>query len=329
MTSKILTDTWIKQSPRWQRATDCIQNQNGGGLGLAVRAVGEILRRRKVYDVVVTSNVRTGVLFGIARRLLRLERPRHIVLELRLDEIRDSLLWRLKRSFQSFGFGATEVIFVSARAEIDSYADRLRLSKDRFRFLPFHTNVVEPRHEPPSGGYVFSGGRTGRDYSTLAEAVRGLDIPVVVVADSESVRDIQFPENVTVYTDIPYEKYRELLCGARIVVVPLFERVYSSGQVVVLEGMALGKPVVSNDTVGTVDYIVDGVNGILVANKRPELFREAIQRILDDPDLERRLGVAALDTINAKHTFEHYVEAVLNAADELGRLNRVQRRMKQ
>ncbi|WP_221353516.1 glycosyltransferase family 4 protein [Streptomyces beigongshangae] len=62
----------------------------------------------------------------------------------------------------------------------------------------------------------------------------------------------------------------------------------------ILEAMASGLPVVSTDTVGVVDCVRDGVNGLLVPTRDPGALAEAVARLLDDAPLRGRLARTAL-----------------------------------
>ena len=63
---------------------------------------------------------------------------------------------------------------------------------------------------------------------------------------------------------------------------------------VILEAMALGRPVVSTDhRHGAGEIIEDGRNGILVPPENPQSMAEAILKVLDDTELRERLGAQA------------------------------------
>lgn len=63
---------------------------------------------------------------------------------------------------------------------------------------------------------------------------------------------------------------------------------------VILEAMALGKPVISTDhRHGANEIIENGRNGILVPPQDPESMAEAILKVLSDAELRRRLGEEA------------------------------------
>ncbi|OGW37760.1 MAG: hypothetical protein A2010_07305 [Nitrospirae bacterium GWD2_57_9] len=326
MEKRICTDIWIPQSELWKNTT----RYAGGPPSGAVPAPA-LYRRLRPYlrlililanfhrcDCVVNADIRTAQLLGLIRTVFRLKYPRHIVLELMLDEEEDSLFWRLKKMLQRLCFSSVDLIHVSSRHEADSYAARLNKSAHQVRFIPFHTNIAEPRPFP-RGDYVFSAGKTGRDYGVLAEAVRNLAKEVIVVSDRRSVSGISFPPNVKLFTDIPYRQYLELLSRCQFVVVPLKKACSSSGQVVFLEAMACGKPVIATKTTGTRDYIEPGVNGLLVpANDAPSL-RSAIETLDRDHALAGRIAEHALERVRSEHTFERYVSTVLDSVREVGR----------
>jgi len=324
---RILSDIRISQSPTWRREVVCLHDLRAvppeSSLTVArstvssVRDLFHIVRLSRGFDVIVTSDIRTGHLFALVRRLFRLRRPKHIILELMLDEERDDALWRLKRYLQRLVFSTVDVSFVSSTREVIAYAKRFGIDANRFRFLPFHTNVTEPRIVGHSEGYILSAGMTGRDYATLCAAARGMRQRFVVVSDRASGRGLEFPENVDVLYDVPYSKYLGLLENCRFVVVPLKKLVKSTGQVAVLEAMALGKPVVATESTGTVDYIESGINGLLVPVGDHLQLRRAIEALLEQPDLHRTLATNALESVRQHHTFEAYTNRIIQTAKEI------------
>lgn len=60
---------------------------------------------------------------------------------------------------------------------------------------------------------------------------------------------------------------------------------------VLLEAASMGLPIVTTDTPGCNDVVEDGINGYLVPARDPSALREAIQKLLAQPDLRRRFGL--------------------------------------
>ena len=314
---RILTDIEIPQCPEWGNATDFLYRsgeRRGLGNGLCL-----LLKLSRDYDVVVTSDIKLAQLFGLLRYILRWRKPKQIVLELMLDEAADDIRLKIKILFQRLCFSSIERIIVSSSNEVINYSRRLKLPEAKFLFIPFHTCVTEPRFVE-GAGYILSAGRTERDYGTLAQAVEGLDVKVVVVSDKFNVEGIKFPSNVTVYCDIPYEKYMELLHGCSLVVVPLKKRVKSTGQVVFLEAMALGKPVVATLAIGTEDYIQSEVTGILVPPEDVNALRNAINEYLNNKPMYDRVARNGLQEVQEKYTFTHYTRSLLEEAEKVATL---------
>lgn len=75
--------------------------------------------------------------------------------------------------------------------------------------------------------------------------------------------------------------------------------------IVVLEAMAAGRPLVASAIAGIPLAVVDQVTGLLVPERDPEALASALGRLIDDPDLGRRLGAAARVRVAAELTWTH------------------------
>jgi glycosyltransferase involved in cell wall biosynthesis len=85
---------------------------------------------------------------------------------------------------------------------------------------------------------------------------------------------------------------------------------------VVLEAMAAGLPVVATPEGGVPDMVRDGETGILVPRNNPEKLADALQRLLEDLELGRRMGrrgreIAIRDY--APEGFHRHMEDIWNA----------------
>lgn len=66
---------------------------------------------------------------------------------------------------------------------------------------------------------------------------------------------------------------------------------------VIIEALALGKPVIATAIGGIPEVIQDGVNGILVPPRSPKRIAKALERLIGDSRLRRRLGKAAAKSV--------------------------------
>jgi glycosyltransferase involved in cell wall biosynthesis len=79
---------------------------------------------------------------------------------------------------------------------------------------------------------------------------------------------------------------------------------------VVIEGMAAGKPVVATAAGGVLDIITDEMNGLLVPCKDATAMAKAILRILSNRDEAEQMGLSARRLVTQKFTVQHHVAAV-------------------
>lgn len=80
---------------------------------------------------------------------------------------------------------------------------------------------------------------------------------------------------------------------------------------VVVEAMALGKPIIATNAGGPTEIVEDGVSGLLVQAGDPDALAKAVCRLLDRPDLSDRLSVHARQ--RASHFTEERMAAEIAA----------------
>ncbi|HYV85577.1 MAG TPA: glycosyltransferase [Patescibacteria group bacterium] len=92
-----------------------------------------------------------------------------------------------------------------------------------------------------------------------------------------------------------------LLAASSVSVLPSLSEGLSN---TVLESMAAGIPVVTTGVGGTPEAVTDGETGLLVVPRDSPALARAIGRVLDDPDLARRLGQNARGRIERQFSLE-------------------------
>lgn len=85
---------------------------------------------------------------------------------------------------------------------------------------------------------------------------------------------------------------------------------------VLLEAMALSKPVIATKVGGIVDVVTDGKTGSLVPPNNSVALAQAIIRLLKDESLRRRMGEAGRAKIDAKFSAQTMVDKIQTVYEE-------------
>jgi glycosyltransferase involved in cell wall biosynthesis len=86
---------------------------------------------------------------------------------------------------------------------------------------------------------------------------------------------------------------------------------------VILEAMACGRPVVTTDTPGCREAVRHEDNGLLVPPRDVEALAAAIERLVGDPDLRRRLGARGRQRAEREFSTERVCAETLAVFDEV------------
>jgi glycosyltransferase involved in cell wall biosynthesis len=77
-----------------------------------------------------------------------------------------------------------------------------------------------------------------------------------------------------------------------------------------IEAMFLNKPVVSTNIGGPTEIFEDDRNGFLIDPGRPDLLAEKLSLLLSDPELRRRIGMRAHETVMERFTITRTVREI-------------------
>ena len=271
-------------------------------------------RKMGNYDLVITWEANTGLPIAFLRTLTRRRKPPLVILNfvLKGKPILDNL-WLTRYAMRS----VDHITCVSHR-EIEEYCRVLNYPTARCTRIqgPWHAYSFS---EPPevSGDYIFSAGRSHRDYGTLFKAVDGLQAPVIVNARDFNVRGLDRPANVTVNSLLPYPQFISLIQMAQIIVLPLHTARHASGETFLIQAMAAGKPVVATRTYSTAEIIEHGKNGMLVPPGDAQAMRSALTYCIEHPEHAREMGKQAQQDYRARWSFAVTASQVVDLLHQL------------
>jgi len=99
-----------------------------------------------------------------------------------------------------------------------------------------------------------------------------------------------------------------LMAAADVFVLPSLAEPFG---LVLLEAMALGRPVAATRAGGPLEIVVDGETGFLVPPSSPDALAEALNKLIADPALARQMGENGQARFQAQFTVSKMAQATL------------------
>jgi len=316
---RILTNMAFWQSPEWLARTDSIYQLDPAGGDPAFMPWWKealiLYYRQSRYDMIHTMGVRTSFAYAFLCWITGKD-ARQVMTEVFIDAPRkESPAWRVKTWFYRKLARRALGIITNSSAEMETIARRFGLPGGRLRYVPLNTTIANPEAISCPDGHLFCAGRTLRDYPVLLAVMEATGQPWHVVAGQADLNGMALPAHVTLHRELDREHYLSLLRGARIVVLPLLPTERATGQVVLLEAMSYGKPVITSRAPGTMDIIRDGENGFLLEPGDANGIIRRLGELLDNPERCRQVGLQALEDIMTRHTVEIQTRQRLHALE--------------
>ncbi|MBI3782473.1 MAG: glycosyltransferase [Deltaproteobacteria bacterium] len=164
-----------------------------------------------------------------------------------------------------------------------------------------------------AGELIVSAGHHLRDLDTFLAAATRLGSAVRTI-DLFSKGEPRVPPNVRFQGTVATSVFCEAVSRSRFTIVPLLEEPNNAaGVTAVATSFIYGRPVVATATTATRDYVVEGVNGLLVPAGDAEALAEAIERLDTDASLLEQLAVGA-ERAGAQLTTESWARALLQGS---------------
>lgn len=241
--------------------------------------------RRSSQNVIVTGGGLDGLTFAALQSLLPFGRRPHVLVD---------CYWYLPRSRWGqwlrslrirWAARSAERFVVWASHEVEDYASAFGVPPEKFLYVPFHTTLDFYEFTVRDDGYVFAGGDSVRDYPTLVEAVRPLDVPLwIATTRPQQLQGITIPAHVRVEATSA-GGFRHAMGAAKLVVVPMQGGLLrSGGQQTCLNAMWMGKPTIAVGRRWATDLMEDGVHGLIVDYGDVAGLRRALQWVFDNPE---------------------------------------------
>ena len=191
----------------------------------------------------------------------------------------------------------------------NALADSAReLGAKAVRVIPSAVELPERVGEPADPPEVLFVGRLSPEKGIL-DLVQAADgIPLTVAGDGPLRDRVPGALGFVQHTALPplYER-------AAVVAVPSHREGFG---VACAEAMAHARPVVASAVGGLLDLVVDGETGVLVPPRDVPALREALERLLADAALRRRLGEAGRARVQERFAWPAVTDATIAAYED-------------
>lgn len=270
-----------------------------------------IFRIRKADNSICVFD-RVSVPFMYLRKLGLLGRKKFSVISMGLTQrIEAAASEKQRRKFISILDQAETIICFSTIEE-----EKLKKHpefRDRVYFLPLgvdadYFNTVYRTSKFGKVDVVTIGADAHRDFEKffrMAEMCSELSFRLITsLGHFYKFREI--PENVEVITEIPMSEVRDYLEASEVVILPVKNNDYSGGTTVLVQAMAMGKPVVVSEVKPLSGYELDNFTNVVLM-KEGETDQQSVdnlQKLLNDSELCRKIGTEARKTVEEKLSLE-------------------------
>ena len=283
--------------------------------------------RKTPYDLVVAWGGQNGFSYALLRSLVGQKSPPLIILSFNLQGVLSHFL-----GLARFGMRSVSRVVVFTPSEVEHYQRLLGLTPDKISYCPHGwfdpMRWYVPREATDSdasaknGKFIFTSGRSYRDYATLARAVEGTDVCVKVSGRPFNFSGIDLPSNMEPMGWLDYRVHQDYLYESSFYVVPLQPISFAGGDSSLLAAMSFGKAVVATRAPSTETYLVHGKTGLLVEPGDSEGMKQAILHLWRNPDEAARMGKEARRHYEENHTMDKLAERVYDVALEVYRAQR-------
>ena len=291
--------------------------ERAGGYGGDFATVLASLRESNRADVVLSTVDTVGIPLILLARTGRV-RPPVVYVAIGLPERLERLRSERMRRLYARSLAGTEAVIAYSEHEADELRRFMSAHgvSTHVEFVPFGVDetAFAPSLTQAAVDVVMAGADPHRDVDLFVGLAR--DAPTRtfrLVTTSDRARDItSVPANLEVETDIPFEAMKRSLEEARVVALPVLDNTYSGATTVLLQAMALGKPVVVTRTraIATGYGLVDGDNCRLVEPGDAAGFGRTLAGVLRDEWHARSLGARARRTVEEGLTWNRYVDRI-------------------
>lgn len=265
--------------------------------------------RRKQYRKVLAWQQFFGLILGFYLRAFRVKHGPEISVMTFIYKPKGRLLGKLYHAFVRYSIQCRHIkhIFVYSESERQHYSELFGVPQSLFQAIKLgvEDEKVALQDSLADKGYYVSAGRSNRDYTFLTEAWKAETRSLKIICDTG---EMESTDQIECLHDCHGDDYLKELAGCHGVIIALQDENISSGQLVLLHAMMLGKPVIITKNNALQEYVLDGQTG-LVIEKTAAALKEALEALDDTPRYEK-MSAGARNHYERNYTYKQLGKSV-------------------
>jgi glycosyltransferase involved in cell wall biosynthesis len=290
------------------------------GMGFKVDQALALLPLMKNYDVLITSADSAGLPILALKKYRLLNKPVVYItsgLAGALINKKNTYIYKFYRDL----LGQANVLVCYSQVEKEFFIKYTNLKKSQLKFVSLGVDYeyFRPKKNIKKDIICAVGLDSCRDYKTLFEAVKDLNIKVEIVCHTENIKNLSVPKNVKVHTLISISEVRKIYQRSIISVIPSYEKFRSTGQIVYLESASAHIPIIATKVKGlsTAFELKDNVHLLYSKEQDAQDLKEKISLLLNSPQKRKYLAAEAANLVKNNYTSKHLAKNLANIIEKL------------
>lgn len=273
-----------------------------------------IFQHRKEFNKIIAWQQFYGIFFAFFLSLFHVKKVNELTVMTFIYKNKNGTLGKIYKWFivKTLTSGYIDHIVVFSSTEASYYADILGVDRSLFQFIPLgiDSKIVSGKSKiSVKKPFLLSVGRSNRDYNFLMQCKPNIPMELYILTDVLNLEDQKIPEGTHIINNIRGEEYLRLLKESYAVLIPLKDKNISSGQLVILQSMHYGKPIIITEAYTIHDYVENNKTA-LICDKNVDEFCAAVNRVVSDNRLYQQLSVNEKRAFVENYTLKRLGEAI-------------------
>jgi glycosyltransferase involved in cell wall biosynthesis len=219
----------------------------------------------------------------------------------------------LRKWFVNYSYKKVDKIFVFSQNEVNTYRQLFPKLADKFTFEKYGRDYQYAKREEYKDevNYISSGGRSNRDFKTLCEAMKTLEIrypelKCVIATRPEAINNVRVPKNTIITYNVKLNRFGSFIESSSIFILPIIDTSLSAGHMSLLEAMSLNKIIITADIPSIRDYVSEETVFFYKPEDKSSLA-SVIEYVNSNKNENERIASNALTLYNDEYTFKAFL----------------------